>query len=251
MDGRVGATSPGEEKYDPQVDRSAQSAGSSSRMKIVMLAARASAGRSGCSRAARVDHVLGRNADDLAKCGDLKVRGAATGVVEPVRPHGPHHLRSRSRCGGRGLGGFDTVILSAGIFSTQDELANDPRPGRRRADHELTKIHLFCESARPSAREEGGRLVSSSRPSRTSAGASPWDPTARKAGSPRISEGLDHLYPRAGLITATVKPGFVRTSMTESQRPPFAGDPDDVAKTISPPSCAAPVVYAPPCGRSS
>jgi short-subunit dehydrogenase len=69
-----------------------------------------------------------------------------------------------------------------------------------------------------------------------------------KAGLSAYLEGLDHLYRAQGLITTTVKPGFVRTSMTQGlKEPPFAGDPDDVAKTVlSAILRGAPVVYAPP-----
>ena len=68
-----------------------------------------------------------------------------------------------------------------------------------------------------------------------------------QAGLSAYLEGLDHLYRAQGLITTTVKPGFVRTSMTQGlKEPPFAGEPDDVAKTVlSAILRGAPVVYAP------
>ena len=50
---------------------------------------------------------------------------------------------------------------------------------------------------------------------------------AAKAGLTRYLEGLDHKFRAQGLRTICVKPGFVRTGMTEGLKtPPFAGEPD-------------------------
>ena len=69
-----------------------------------------------------------------------------------------------------------------------------------------------------------------------------------KAGLSHYLEGLDHLYRADGLITTCIKPGFVRTAMTQKlKEPPFAGEPDDVAETVLKAILrGAPVVYAPP-----
>ena len=53
---------------------------------------------------------------------------------------------------------------------------------------------------------------------------------AAKAGLSAYLEGLDHKFRSPGLKTICVKPGFVRTGMTEGlPEPPFAADPDQVA----------------------
>ncbi len=70
---------------------------------------------------------------------------------------------------------------------------------------------------------------------------------AAKAGLTHYLEGLDHKFRARGLRTICVKPGFVRTGMTEGLRPPpFAGEPAAVAVQV----CRAidrgsPVVYVP------
>jgi short-subunit dehydrogenase len=71
---------------------------------------------------------------------------------------------------------------------------------------------------------------------------------AAKAGLTRYLEALDHKYRAAGLRTVCVKPGFVKTSMTQGLRPPpFAGEPEDVARTVLRAiDTGRPVVYAPP-----
>ena len=75
---------------------------------------------------------------------------------------------------------------------------------------------------------------------------------AAKAGLSAYLEGLDHGTAPQGLITVCVKPGFVKTGMTEGLKPPpFAGEPDDVAETVLRGiDHGTPVVYAPPVWRA-
>ena len=70
---------------------------------------------------------------------------------------------------------------------------------------------------------------------------------AAKAGLTRYLEGLDHKFRAAGLRTVCVKPGFVKTSMTDGlPPPPFAGEPDPVARRVLKAiDRGEPVVYAP------
>jgi short-subunit dehydrogenase len=221
-------------------------------MKVVTLGATRGIGRSLARLlAARGDslHLLGRNSEDLARCGeDLKIRGAAavsTGLCDLVTPNG---FGTALDAADAALGGFDTVIVSAGIFGTQDELAADRARAAAVLTANFTNTVLFCEEARVRfLARGGGRLAVFS----SVAGERGRKPVviygATKAGLSAYLEGLDHLYRAQGLITTTVKPGFVRTSMTQGlKEPPFAGDPDDVAKTVlSAILRGAPVVYAP------
>ena len=56
---------------------------------------------------------------------------------------------------------------------------------------------------------------------------------AAKAGLTRYLEGLDHKFHDKGLRAICVKPGFVRTGMTEGlPTPPFAGEPEGVARDV-------------------
>ena len=70
---------------------------------------------------------------------------------------------------------------------------------------------------------------------------------AAKAGLSAYLEGIDHKFRSQGLITVCVKPGFVKTGMTEGLKaPPFAGEPDAVADTVLRGiDAGSPVVYAP------
>ncbi|HXJ19911.1 MAG TPA: short-chain dehydrogenase, partial [Polyangia bacterium] len=66
-------------------------------------------------------------------------------------------------------------------------------------------------------------------------------------GLSRYLEGLDHKFRASGLKTICVKPGFVRTSMTEGLKaPPFAADADAVAaQVVTAIDRGRPVIYAP------
>jgi short-subunit dehydrogenase len=74
---------------------------------------------------------------------------------------------------------------------------------------------------------------------------------AAKAGLTRYLEGLDHRFHGQGLRVVCVKPGFVRTSMTEGlPAPPFAGEPQGVAGLVLRGiDRGTPVVYAPKVWR--
>ena len=53
------------------------------------------------------------------------------------------------------------------------------------------------------------------------------------AGLSAYLEALDHKYESQGLTVVNVKPGFVKTSMTAGLKPPpFAGEPDQVARDV-------------------
>lgn len=222
-------------------------------MKVVTLGATRGIGRSLARLfAERGDsiHLLGRNADDLAKCAeDLKARGAASVTTGLCDLMAPATFAPALDAADAALGGFDTVVLSAGLFGTQDALANDRARAAAVLVANFTNSVLFCEEARVRLLARGGgRLVAFS----SVAGERGRKPVvlygATKAGLSAYLEGLDALYRAQGLVTTTVKPGFVRTSMTQGlKEPPFAGDPDDVAKTVlGAIERGAPVVYAPP-----
>ena len=74
---------------------------------------------------------------------------------------------------------------------------------------------------------------------------------AAKAGLTRYLEGLDHRFHSRGLRVVTIKPGFVRTSMTEGlPEPPFACEPEVVARRIARAvDRGEPVVYVTPIWR--
>lgn len=196
--------------------------------------------------------LLGRRLDDLERSArDLEIRsGAADAEVgtawcdlEDPRSFAPALDAAREV-----LGGLDAVVVTAGLFATQEELEEDPELARRVLVVDFSHTVVFCEEARSRLIDGGGGTlcVFSS-----VAGERARRPVvlygAAKAGLSRYLEGLDHRFRAAGLRTVCVKPGFVRTSMTSGlPQPPFAGDPEPVAgRVLRAIDRGTPVVYAP------
>lgn len=197
-------------------------------------------------------HLLGRDAADLEKCAaDLQVRAPSPGGVtwSLCDLERPEMFAPGLDGADAALGGFDTVIITAGLFAPQPQLEADLAFTARMLQVNFTNTLLLCEAARTRllARGGGTLCVFSS-----VAGERGRKPVvlygATKAGLSAYLEGLDHKFRAAGLRTICVKPGFVRTSMTAGlPEPPFAANPDDVARVaVRAIDRGTPVVYAPP-----
>jgi decaprenylphospho-beta-D-erythro-pentofuranosid-2-ulose 2-reductase len=132
------------------------------------------------------------------------------------------------------LGGLDAVIVTAALFATQDALEADIELTRRLVTVNYANTVVFCEHARKRLLARGGgKLVVFS----SVAGERGRKPVAiygsSKAGITRYLEAMDHKFHAAGLQVLTVKPGFVKTGMTAGVKPPpFAGEPDQVAREV-------------------
>jgi NAD(P)-dependent dehydrogenase (short-subunit alcohol dehydrogenase family) len=180
---------------------------------------------------------LGRNLEELRRsAGDAALRSGRppsfpVALCDLLRPEtfGPALDEAAAQ-----LSGLDTVVVTAGMFAAQDKLESDPALTRDLLTVDFAHTILFCEQARARllARGGGSLCVLSS-----VAGERGRKPVvlygAAKAGLSAYLEGLDHKYRSAGLKTICVKPGFVKTGMTAGlPAPPFAGEPEGVAKDI-------------------
>jgi decaprenylphospho-beta-D-erythro-pentofuranosid-2-ulose 2-reductase len=194
--------------------------------------------------------LLGRDEKELEKSArDLEAR-AGKGAVECAscdleRPQG---FAAALDAAERALSGLDAVVVTAGLFATQDQLEADPMFLARLLQVNFTGSVLFCEEARKRLVAKGGGTLcvfSSVAGERGRKPAVLYG--ASKAGLTRYLEALDHRYHAAGLRVVCVKPGFVKTSMTAGlPAPPFAGEPEDVARVVLRAiDRGTPVVYAP------
>ena len=224
-------------------------------MRVAFLGATKGMGRALARRMAeRGDRLalLGRDEVDLQRSArDLEVRGETGARVSTVRCD----LEDVASFDGalasaeEQLGGLDTVVVTAGMFATQERLEADPSLTHRLLQVNFANTVAFCETARKRllARGGGTLCVFSS-----VAGERGRKPVvlygASKAGLTRYLEGIDHRFHAQGLRTVCVKPGFVKTGMTAGLRPPpFAAEPDEVARRVLRAiDRGAPVVYAPP-----
>jgi decaprenylphospho-beta-D-erythro-pentofuranosid-2-ulose 2-reductase len=208
-------------------------------MKAVLFGASRGMGRALArllaERGARL-FLLEHEVEDLeSSARDLEIRGAAapikTAYCDLLQPatFGPALDQAR-----RELGGFDTVVVTAGLFASQDKLENDPQLAAQVLAADFTNTVLFCEEARKRLTAgDGGTLCVFS----SVAGERGRKPVvlygAAKAGLSRYLEGLDHKFRGQGLRTVCVKPGFVKTGMTVGLKPPpFAGTPEEVARRV-------------------
>jgi decaprenylphospho-beta-D-erythro-pentofuranosid-2-ulose 2-reductase len=206
--------------------------------------------------AARGDQVflLGRDDADLARsAADLRVR-AGGDASTPAFGHArcdlerPEGFAAALDAAEAGLGGLDAVVVTAGLFASQDALEADVDLARRVATVNYANTLAFCEHARRRLLARGGgRLVVFS----SVAGDRGRKPVviygSSKAGLSAYLEGLDHRFHAQGLQVVCVKPGFVKTSMTAGLRPPpFAGEPEQVARQVlARIDRPKPVVYTP------
>jgi decaprenylphospho-beta-D-erythro-pentofuranosid-2-ulose 2-reductase len=226
----------------------------SQNVKVVFFGATKGMGRSLARRMAeRGDRLclLGRDADDLRKSAlDLDARGTsgiATGyaICDLERPESFSGALDEAA---RQLGGFDTVVVTAGLFAVQDRLEQDLDLTRRLLVVDFAHTVLFCEQARARLLANGGGTLCVFSSVAGERGRKPVILYgAAKAGLTRYLEGLDHKFRSQGLRVVCVKPGFVRTSMTQGlPEPPFAGSPDGVAgEVLTAIDRGSPVVYVP------
>ena len=190
--------------------------------------------------------LLGLNPTELARsAADLEARspaspqggspllGGRVGYAECDLER-PESFTSALDAADAALGGFDTVIVTAAMFATQDALEADVELTRRLVTVNYANTVVFCEHARKRLLARGGgRLVVFS----SVAGDRGRKPVviygSSKAGLAAYLEALDHKFHAAGLDVLCVKPGFVKTEMTAGLKPPpFAGEPDQVAREV-------------------
>ena len=197
--------------------------------------------------------LLGRDPADLERSArDLEARaGLAAGAVgvaacDRERPEG---FAPALDAAPKDLGRLECVVVTAGLFGTQQQLEDDPELARRVLTVDFAHTVVFCEEARKRLLASGGGTLCVFSSVAGERGRKPVVLYgSAKAGLTRYLEALDHKYRAQGLRTVCVKPGFVKTGMTAGlPSPPFAGEPEGVAATVLKAiDRGTPVVYAPP-----
>lgn len=221
-------------------------------MNVVFLGATRGMGQALARRMAhRHDRLflLGRDASALQECAaDLSIRGTEIGGTHVCDLEDTATFEPALAAAWEALGSVDAVVVTAGIFATQDELEADPALAEKLTRVNFTNTVVFCEQARKRLLAGGGGTLCVFSSVAGERGRKPVVIYgASKAGLSRYLEGLDHKFRSQGLRVVTVKPGFVKTGMTEGlQPPPFAGEPEQVAETVLDAiDRGTPVVYAP------
>lgn len=226
-------------------------------MNVVLLGATRGMGRALARRlAARGDRLvlLGRDGDELRRsAADLDARGAAGEVATaPCDLLRPESFEPALDVAWSALGRVDVVVQTAALFARQEELESDPELLQRLLATNLTGTILFLEAARRRLLAQGGGTLCAFSSVAGERGRKPVVLYgATKAALTRYLEGLDHRFHDQGLTVITVKPGFVRTSMTAGlDPPPFTGEPEEVARDVMKAiDRGRPVVYTPGAWR--
>ena len=209
-------------------------------MKVVILGGTSGIGRSVAQRlAGRGDAVflLGRNKAELERsAADLTARHPrqAIGGWALCDLEAPSGFAGALDAADQELGQFDAVIVTAAMFATQEVLEADVELTRRLATVNYANTVTFCEHARKRLLAHGGGWLTAVSSVAGDRGRKPVGIYGSgKAGVSTYLEALDHKYRASGLWVLCVKPGFVRTVMTAGLKPPpFAGEPDAVARDI-------------------
>jgi decaprenylphospho-beta-D-erythro-pentofuranosid-2-ulose 2-reductase len=223
-------------------------------VNVLLLGATKGMGRAVARRlAGRGDrlHLLGRDSQELQlSARDLELRAPAGTVVTWSRCDlaEPESFPSVLRAADRDVGRLDAVVITAGLFDTQDAFEADRAATTRMLTVNFVNTVLFCEEVRELFLERGGGTLCVFSSVAGERGRKPVVLYgAAKAGLTHYLEGLDHRFRARGLRTVCVKPGFVKTSMTDGLTPPpFAAEVDAVAgPVVAAIDRGTPVVYVP------
>lgn len=193
--------------------------------------------------------LLGRDEGECARsAADLGVRARSEVGHARCDLEDPTTFAPALQAAADAMGRIDAVVVTAGMFGTQEDLEADLDLTRRMLVVNFAHTVVLCEEARRRLLEQGGGMLCVFSSVAGERGRKPVVLYgASKAGLSAYLEGLDHRYRASGLVTVCIKPGFVRTSMTAGlPEPPFAADPEPVAaRAIAAMDRARPETYTP------
>jgi decaprenylphospho-beta-D-erythro-pentofuranosid-2-ulose 2-reductase len=188
------------------------------------------------ARGARGVVLAARDIDALvASSADLEAAGAAVEAIAFEALDFDHHVAVAEDAFARAqrLGGVvDVAIIAVGTMSMTAPLDDDPAAVGRVAAVNFAGVVSTGVAVAQQMRAQGhGTLVilssvAGQRPRLTN-----FPYAASKAGLDAFADGLDHAAGRFGVRVVTVRPGYVRTRMTEGiTSMPFATTPERVAE---------------------
>ena len=164
---------------------------------------------------------------------ELRRRGARVELVAfDARDHAGHQAVIDGAAAL--VGDLDLVLVAFGVLGEQPAFDDDPLAAGDAVDtNYVGAVTAGLAAARLIRRQGHGTLVFLSSVAGVRARASNFVYGSSKAGMDAFAQGLgDHLLAAGGRVMV-VRPGFVRSRMTEGmEAQPFATDPDAVADAI-------------------
>ncbi len=103
--------------------------------------------------------LMGRGADERAKSvADLKARASSGAAIFSTQCdlEKPEGFRAALDSAERALGGLDVVVVTAGVFATQEQLESDLVLTQRLLTVDFANTVVFCEEARKKLLSRGG-----------------------------------------------------------------------------------------------
>lgn len=182
--------------------------------------------------------LAGRNmsiADSDRMRSMLEARGVRDVDVASVEFDAAAHATHDDFVAGLGIDSLDLVIFAFGQLGEHDELLKDPVKAAELVSVNMGGVvssGLAC--AKKLERQGSGHMLFVSSVAGVRARQSNFVYGSTKAGMDAFAQGLgDSLAPK-GIQVTIVRPGFVRSSMTEGLDPaPFAATIDDVAEKVA------------------
>lgn len=179
-------------------------------------------------------YLLGRDEDALRSVlEELEAqgcRGGETGLIDAAATaaHGEALAAVFERAGG-----FDVVVLAVGVLGAQAGLDADPDEARRvmQVDFEGSGSLMMAAMRELRSQGSGGTMIVLSSVAAERPRASNAVYGAAKAGLDALAQGLADAAVGTGPHVLVVRPGFVKTRMTEGLEPvPFATTAEAVAE---------------------
>lgn len=178
--------------------------------------------------AARDPAKLAAQAESLRAAGAQTVEAIAFDADDTSS-----HERAIGEAFGR-HGDIDVVLVTFGVLGDQEELKRDPAAAVAHVETNFTgAVSALLVSARHLREQGHGELVVLSSVAGERARRSNFVYGASKAGLDAFAQGLGDELAGEGVRVMVVRPGMVRTKMTEGmEEVPFTTTPDKVAAEI-------------------
>ncbi len=191
--------------------------------------------RSGCRRIV----LAGRRPEAMAPVADrLRAAGADVAVTAWDATDVPGHadaVKAAWEAGAGGSGDIDCVLLAAGVLGDQAQLAEDPTAAAELTTANYTgAVSTLLHVGRRLQEQGHGAIVVLSSVAGERVRSSNFVYGASKGALDGFAQGLGDALAGTGVDVMVVRPGFVRTAMTEGlDAPPLSTTPEAVADAVA------------------